>query len=132
MVDLGDSRFSFARFVVKDLEAQANFYRAVFGYGEGLRISGTIAGRAIDEVLFFATDNSVDLGILTFTDGETPPPGAALNAFFTADIEAFERRVVHAGGAVVQEIGPLELPDRMSRMGIFADPEGCWMEVIEG
>ena len=127
-------RFGFPKLVVRDLDREIAFYRAVVGYGEGQFITGQIAGRPIREIMWFGENNNVELLILEYVDGKgpAPEPSGVINGFFTSDLDAFEARVLAAGGTVIQPIGPLEMPGSTTRLAFYADPEGYLMEVIEG
>jgi predicted enzyme related to lactoylglutathione lyase len=125
------ARFAFARLVVRDLAKQAAFYRAAFGYGEGLTIRDAINGRAIEEVIFNAPDGKVELILLQFQDGPAPSPTGVMIGFYTQDLDALQARVLAAGGEVAQPIGPLQMPAGPTRFAFFADPEGHLLEVIE-
>jgi predicted enzyme related to lactoylglutathione lyase len=126
-------RFAFLKLVVADLRKEAAFYRSVIGYGEGYRIEGAIAGRPIEEIVLAGPDGEVEMLILAYTDGKgpAPSPSGVITGIYTPDLEAFERRVIAAGGSVAQPIGPIELPTGTSRLAFYADPEGYLLEVIE-
>ncbi|HKX78463.1 MAG TPA: VOC family protein [Novosphingobium sp.] len=128
------ARFGFPKLVVRDLDREIEFYRAVMGYGEGQFITGQIAGRPIREIMWFGDSNNVEMLILEYVDGKGPPPepSGVISGIFTPDLDAFQARVLAAGGTVFQPIGPIELPSGTSRFGFYADPEGYLMEVIEG
>ena len=125
-------RFGFPRIVVRDLQKQAAFYRAVFGYGEGFTIKAEIKGRALEEVLLGPADGKIEFILLNFPDGPDPDPSGVLFGFYTNDLDAFEARVLAAGGSVYQEIGPMQMGEKTTRMAFYADPEGFLLEVIEG
>ena len=127
------ARYAFPKLVVRDLHREIAFYRAVIGYEGGQFIEGAIAGRPIEEILFFGPENNVELLILAYKDegGPQPDPSGVINGFFTADLDAFEARVLAAGGSVVQPIGPLPMPGSEARLAFYADPEGYLLEVIE-
>lgn len=93
------SEVAFVKLVVTDLEAMAGFYRAVCGYGEGQRLVATIADRPIEEIVFAKPGGGAELVLLVFTDGPAPSPSGVMVAFDTQDLDAFERRVVDAGGS---------------------------------
>jgi predicted enzyme related to lactoylglutathione lyase len=124
------ARFAFARLVVRDLQKQAAFYRSVMGYGEGLTIKAEIKGRPIEEIIFIH-DGKTELILLAYADGGEPSSDGAMLGFATPDLEAFEARVLAAGGSVYQAIGPMEGSDKPARLGFYADPEGFLLEVIQ-
>ncbi|WP_052223747.1 VOC family protein [Novosphingobium malaysiense] len=119
------------KLVVKDLQREAEFYRSVCGYGEGIFIRDQLAGRPIDEIIFVPEGGGHSLILFTYTDGGEPSSSGVMLVYFTSDLDAFEARVLAAGGTVHQAKGPIELPSGSSRMGVFADPEGFLLEVIE-
>ena len=125
------SAVAFAKLVVKDLDAMADFYRAVCGYGDGQRLEDAIAGRPIVEIVFAKPEGGAELVLLTFTDGPLPSPSGVMIAFDTPDLDAFQARVLAAGGSVVEEIKPLEFGGNRMRIGFYADIEGYLLEVLE-
>ncbi len=131
MTDKRISTVAFPKLVVRDLEAMAGFYRAVCGYGEGQRIEDAIAGRPIAEIVFSQPHGGAELVLLTFTGGPPPSPSGVMIAFDTPDLDAFQARVLGAGGSVVEAIKALEFGGNRMRMGIFADIEGYVLEVLE-
>lgn len=127
------ARFGFLKLVVRELQKEVSFYRAVFGCGEGQFIQGEIAGRPIEEIVLFAPNGEAEILILVYKDGRGPPPepSGVIAGIFTPDIEAFEQRVLDAGGRIAQPIGPIQLPTGASRLAFYVDPEGYLLEVIE-
>lgn len=127
------ARYGFPKMVVRDLQREIAFYRAVIGYEGGQFIEGEITGRPIEEIVFFGPENNVELMILAYKDDHAPQPdpSGVINGFFTSDLDAFETRVLAAGGSIVQPIGPLSLPGMDTRLAFYADPEGYMLEVIE-
>ncbi|HKX77366.1 MAG TPA: VOC family protein [Novosphingobium sp.] len=132
MTQAAESRFGFPRIVVHDLQKQAAFYRAVFGYGEGITIKAEIKGRPLEEVLLGPDGGKIEFLLLAFPGEPAPSPSGVLLGFNTADLDAFEARVVTAGGSVYQEIGPMQMGEKATRMAFYSDPEGFLFEVIEG
>ena len=125
------SEVAFAKLVVMDLDAMAAFYRAVCGYGEGQRIEDAIAGRPVAEIIFAKPEGGAELVLLTFIDGPPPSPSGVIIAYDTPDLDAFQGRVLSAGGSVVEAIKALKYGGNHMRMGIFADIEGYLLEVLE-
>lgn len=126
------SRFGSARLIVRDLQAQATFYRAVFGLGDGMFIADQLKGREIEEIIFMDPNGGAGVILLEYKDGNAPSPDGVMLLFFDEDIEALEARVLAAGGSVYQPISDLKIGDRMTRMAVYADPEGFLLEIIEG
>ena len=83
---------SFPKLVVRDLDAVADFYRAVCGYGEGYRVEDAIAGRPIAEIVFNKPEGGAELVLLTFTEGPPPSPSGVMIAYDTDDLDAFQAR----------------------------------------
>ena len=132
MADRLPARFAFPKLVVGDLHKEAAFYRAVIGYGEGQFLTGEIKGRAVEEFIFSGADGAVEMLVMAYVDGgPAPPPGALISGVYTDDLEAFEARVLAAGGTVHQPIGPMATPGMKARLAFYADPEGHLLEVIE-
>lgn len=129
MTDALTTRFSFTKLVVPDLQSAAAFYRAVFGYGEGQFVASTIAGRPMEEIIFPRTAGEAGLILLQFTDGPAPTASGIITGFRTSDLDAFQARVLAAGGSVVQPIAPLTSAPHM-RFAFFADPAGYVIEVL--
>lgn len=125
------SEFAFAKLVVKDLDAVADFYRAVCGFGEGQRLEDAIAGRPIVEIVFAKPEGGAELVLLAYADGPDPSPSGVMIAFNTPDLDAFQARVLAAGGSVVEAIKPLEFGGNHMRIAFFEDIEGYLLEVLE-
>jgi len=63
------AHFGFTKLLVDDLERTAVFYKAVCGLVETVRVTNTIAGRRIDEILFNATgEGGATFALLKFAD----------------------------------------------------------------
>ena len=125
------SSLALPKLVVRDLGAVAEFYRKVCDYGAGQRLEGAIAGRPIVEIVFDKPEGGAELVLLTFTQGPPPSPSGVMIIYDTPDLEAFQARVLAAGGSVVEPIKPLEYGANRMRMAIFADIEGYMLEVLE-
>jgi predicted enzyme related to lactoylglutathione lyase len=122
------ARFAFLKLVVPDLQEAARFYREVFGYGEGQFIASSIAERPMEEIIFAKPEGGTELILLAYPDGPAPEPSGVIAGFATKDLEAFQARVLAAGGSVVQPIKPLGAGGRFA---FYADPAGWVMEIIE-
>ena len=123
--------FSFTKLLVGDLERMTAFYQAACEYGPGHTLDATMAGRPIRETILSKPAGGAELVIITYLDGNHPPAGGAVNAFNTVDLDAFEARALAAGGTQVEAISELEFNGNKMRMGIYADPEGFLLEVLE-
>lgn len=123
--------FAFTKLVVHDLEKEGAFYRAVCGYRRPELLKGDIAGRPIEEIILRKAEGALDLVLLTYP-GEPPPSGSGvITAFDTPDLDAYQARVLQAGGTVIQAIKWFDIGTNRTRIGFFADPEGHLLEVIE-
>lgn len=132
MTDAPAARFGFPRIIVNDLQKQAAFYRAAFGYGEGITIQAEIKGRPIEEIIFMSPEGQAEMILLTYTDNGPPSsPSGVLFGFFSPDLDVLEQRVLAAGGSVFSPIAPMDMPSGPTRLIFLADPEGFVMEVIE-
>ncbi len=125
------STLAFPKLVVRDLDAMATFYRAVCGYGEGQRIEDAIAGQPIVEIVFSKPEGGAELVLITFTEGPPPSPSGVMIVYDTDDLDAFQTRVLAAGGLVIEPIKVLDFGAEPMRMAIFTDIEGYMLEVLE-
>jgi len=131
MSDTLSTRMGFPRLVVRDLQKEAAFYRAAFGYGEGIFIKDKLMGRGIEEIIFMTGEGKAELVLLQFMEGPQPSSDGAMLGYFTSDLDAFAARVTGAGGTIAQEPVLIDMGTRKARMGVYADPEGFLLEVIE-
>ena len=123
--------FAFTKLAVADLDRATAFYRAACEYGEGYTVDAVMADRPIRETILSRPGGGAELVLITYLDGAHSGHGGAVNAFNTVDIDAFQARVIAAGGAVVEEISELSFNDKVMRIAFFADPEGLLLEVME-
>jgi predicted enzyme related to lactoylglutathione lyase len=127
------ARIAFPKLFVRDLRAAAEFHKAVLGFQEGPTLTGDIAGRPVEEIVLLDPAGGPSLLVITYTDSDAvADPGGVILGVYTPDLDAFETRVLAAGGSVVQSIGPMEMPGHESRLAFYADLEGFLIEVIEG
>jgi lactoylglutathione lyase len=122
-------RVAFTKLIVRDLAAQAAYYRAVCGFGEGHLVRSEIGGRGMEEILFRNDDGGTDLILLRWLDGPAPTPSGVIPGFYTDDLDAFERRVLENGGAVVA--APKVLANGNIQIAFYSDPEGYVTEVLQ-
>ena len=125
------AKFAFTKLVVHDLHKAAAFYRAVCEYGEGQIVKAAIAGRPVEEIIFRAPERGIELVLLTFLEEPPPSPNGVITAFDTPDLNAFQERLLNAGGTVVEPIKRIEFGANRMQIGFFADPEGFLLEVME-
>lgn len=131
MTEARISQFAFTKLVVKDLQAMATFYRSVCGYGEGQFLEAEIAGQPVAEIIFSKPEGGAEVVLLTYLGGPLPSPSGVITAFNTPDLDAFEARVLAAGGTVVEPIKALEFGATRMRIAFYADIEGFLLEVLE-
>ena len=123
--------FAFTKLIVRDLERATAFYRAVCEYGEGYTVDATMADRPIRETILARPGGGAELVLLTQLDGAHPSSGNVVTAFNTVDIDAFQARVLAAGGTVIEPIKELSFNGNSMRIAFFDDPEGLLLEVME-
>ena len=69
--------------------------------------------------------------LLTYL-GEPPPiQGGEITGFDTDDLDAYQGRVLDAGGSIVHAIKSVDIGTNRMRIAFFADPEGHLLEVME-
>ncbi|MDO6414562.1 hypothetical protein Q4F19_09235 [Sphingomonas sp. BIUV-7] len=129
--DFAGARFAFAKLIVNNLDRSAAFYRTVCEYGEGQWVEADLAGRPIAEVIFRKPEGGMELAILAYLDGTTSAAGDVTIAFDTADLDAFEHRLVAAGGTIVAPIKALEFGGNSLRIAFYRDIDGYLLEVME-
>ena len=125
------ANFAFTKLVVADLQQAAAFYRAVCGYGEGQTITGTIAGRPIEEIIFSRSGGGAELILLTYPEGPAPSPTGVITGLSTPDQDAFQARVLAAGGTILEDVRSPTFGTLDMRVGFFTDPQGYVLEVME-
>jgi catechol 2,3-dioxygenase-like lactoylglutathione lyase family enzyme len=122
--------FIFTKLIVGDLERSAAFYRAICGLTEQTRISGSVGGRAMTEIILAADPpGAATLVLFAFHDSPTPALGDSILGFQTDDIAAFIDRALAAGGSVVQDI--TDLPDHRLKFAFVRDIEGHLVEALQ-
>jgi predicted enzyme related to lactoylglutathione lyase len=125
-------RVAFTKLVVRDLQAQAAFYRAVCGFGEGINVKSTVAGRGLEEIIFRNAQGGTDLILFKWTEGAEPDPSGVIAGFYTPDLEAIEARILAAGGKVLAPIKEIVAGAGKLRLAFYTDPEGYVLELLEG
>jgi len=125
-----ESRFSFTKLVVADLEAMSAFYREVYGLTEVMRFGAEVAGRPIDEIILGGDGASSGLILFKFLDRAVPTNGEVLLGFTTDDVGALFERGVAAGGSVWADVKDPGLAG-VALVGFLADPEGHIAEVVQ-
>jgi hypothetical protein len=105
--------------------------RAVCGYGEGQWVKDTFGGRPIQEVIYRKPEGGLEMVLLAYLDGSFSSAGGVIIAFDTPDLDAFQARVLCAGGAVADAIRNLEFNGNKMRIAFFTDPDGYPLEVMQ-
>ena len=128
---MSDTAYVFAKTFVADLDAMGRFYSEVFGLIENNRHSDTMFGRPISEITYkpSAGRESGGLTLISYTDGNPPPAGEAVQGFITHDLEAVCKAALAAGGSVPEPVRAI--PEFGIRVAFVLDPEGHINEVIE-
>lgn len=122
--------YMFAKTFVRDLEAMGQFYEAVLGVIPMFRHADDMLGRPIEEIGYMASyPGGPSLTLISYTDGNPPAAGEAVQGFVTNDLAAACERALAHGGSVPQPIR--ELPDFGIKVAFILDPEGHINEVVE-
>lgn len=123
----------FSKLIVKDEEAMAAYYGAVYGLNVIHREAGNSAGagEAFREVILSPGTSMADgtLVMFNFVDRAPPRDQQAILGFVSDDLDGVIERIVAHGGRLV---GPTrEMPDFGIRVQFAEDPEGAINEVVE-
>lgn len=125
-----DARFSGTKLLVDDLDKTAAFYTAVCGLTEVGRVSSSITGRAIEEILFnFRGEGPPNFVLLKFVGAPKPSNDETINVFVTEDLAAFVARATAHGGTLAQPVRAM--PEHGVKVCFVTDVEGHLMEVVE-
>lgn len=122
--------YMFAKTFVADLAAMARFYEAVLGLIPFARHQDMMLGRPISEIMYQASyPGGPAFTMISYTDGNPPPPGEAVQGFVATDLAATCERAIAHGGTVPQPIR--EVPEYGIKVAFILDPEGHVIEAIE-
>ena len=126
-----DTDYVFAKTFVADLEAMGRFYGEVFGLVENNRHSDVMFGRPISEITYKASAGREvgGLTLISFTDGNPPAAGEAVQGFITRDLDAVCARALAAGGSLAEPLR--EITQFGIKVAFVLDPEGHINEVVE-
>ncbi len=127
----GGATFAFTKLVVHDLDRAAAFYRAACGYTEDDLLQADLDGRPVEEIVLRTPEGALDLVVLRYPRSPPPSRSDVITGLYTPDLDAFQERVLGAGGTVVHAIKSIEVGAHRMRIGFFADPEGNLLEVME-
>lgn len=123
---------SFTKLVVDDIEVAEDFYTAVFG----LRVfRKTPKGQPVfgkEEVALSSTGAAgADVLILMkFVNRPCPPSGCCFLGFTVADADMVMAAAERHGAKVIMPV--TAAPEEKIRFGVFKDPAGHVVELIEG
>jgi predicted enzyme related to lactoylglutathione lyase len=126
-----ESPFSFTKLIVRDLDAMAAFYRRAYGMHAVRRVTGHIAGEAIEEVML-SPDPAAPFGVLVllrYADRPAIATGESILGFTTDDLPALLERVRTSGGRVHDAIR--DMPEHGVRVAFATDPEGHLAELVQ-
>jgi lactoylglutathione lyase len=122
--------FTFTKLIVGDLERSAAFYRDVSGLTEVNRISAESDGRTLTEIILASDPPApATLILITYHGEPIAPRGDSVLGFYTADIDAFLKRLVAAGGSVTSPVKTL--PEAGLRYAMATDNEGHIIEPLQ-
>ena len=122
--------YMFAKTFVADLEKMAAFYEEVLGLIPFQRHQDLMLGRPISEIMYQASySGGPAFTMISYTDGNPPPPGEAVQGFVSTDLAATCDRARAHGGTVPEPIK--EIPEYGIKVAFILDPEGHILEVIE-
>jgi predicted enzyme related to lactoylglutathione lyase len=123
---------TFMKLIVADEEAMADYYRAVYGLKDVLRVQGESAGskERFREVILSADGKMGGTFVLfNFVDRPKPRDQQSIAGWVVDDIEATRDRILANGGKLVGEI--MEKPEHGVRVLFSEDPEGALSEIVQ-
>lgn len=121
----------FTKLIVKDEEAQAAYYGAVYGLNPVYRAEGTSDGEPYREVILSPGDGMAagSLVMFNFTQRTGARDQQVILGFVTEDIDALVGRIEANGGKLV---GPVrDEPEHGVRVVFATDPEGALTENVQ-
>jgi len=121
----------FSKLIVRDEEAMAAYYSAVYGLKPIHRVSGTSDGEPYREVIMGLGETmaSGTLVMFNFTDRDAPRDQQVILGFVTPDIDVLVERIEANGGKLV---GPVrDEPEHGVRVVFSVDPEGALAENVQ-
>ena len=123
-----DNDFMFVKLIVHDIGKSDIFYKSVFGLVEMNRMEQTLAGRAVEEVVYQPTyDGGPILVLLRFPDATQPALGETITGFSAVDVDACLQRLEQAGGSVVED----RVVAGFGRVVYAKDPEGHLLQISQ-
>ena len=131
MPETRKATFGFTKLIVDDVEKMAAFYHEVYDLNALQRVQARIAKEPISEVIMGPGDrmSAESLVMLKYLERPAPPRGEVILGFITADLAALVKRVLAAGGKVLEQ--PHDMPEHGVRVAFVTDPEGHMAEVVQ-
>jgi predicted enzyme related to lactoylglutathione lyase len=121
----------FTKLIVRDEEASAAYYEAVYGLKSVQRVQGESDGQPFREVIM-APDGDWTKGSLVmfnFTSRDAPRDQQVILGFTVDDLDALVGRIEAAGGKLV---GPVrEEAEHGVRVVFSTDPQGALAENVQ-
>ena len=121
----------FTKLIVRDEEAQAEYYSKVYGLNAIYRVQGVSDGEPFREVILSpgADMSAGTLVMFNFTERDAPRDQQVILGFTTDDLDAVVERIQANGGKLV---GPVrEETDHGVRVVFSTDPEGVLCENVQ-
>ena len=127
---MSTTAFNFTKLLVNDLDKTADFYKAVVGFTEMVRVEDAIAGRPISEVIFNAlTPGGPTFVLLKFLDSQATAQSEVILGLTTSDVDGLVSRAEANGGKIISP--PTDMPAHGVRVAFITDPEGHMLEVVQ-
>lgn len=123
--------FYFTKLVVADIDAAEAFYRDALGLRTLIRTMAP-GGEWGQEQCVMAVAGRQDgamLMLIRLLEKPAPPPGEVWTGFAVTNLNETSAAVELAGGRVL--VTPHEVPGLGILAGVFADPEGHMIELVE-
>lgn len=122
--------FAFTKLIVNNLEASTAYYKTVFDLKQLQRITVTVGGDQIDEiVLGSGQPGAAALIMFKYLDGRPATTGETILGFVTDDLDGLVGRMVKHGGKATMPNHVLA--DGSGRVCFVTDPEGHLVELFE-
>jgi predicted enzyme related to lactoylglutathione lyase len=131
MTDAAVTSFSFAKLVVKDLDASQRFYETVAGVANPQEIKSKLAGRPLRELVYNDASGRPLLILFSYEDDQPAGKGDMFLGFATPDIDDFVDRALANGASLLDPIHDSNASSSRVQVAILGDPEGHWIEVVQ-
>jgi predicted enzyme related to lactoylglutathione lyase len=120
------------KIVVADVEAQERFYTQALGLTRTAYIEQGEGEAHIREAILGVAGAQLgmaQLSLVQYVGRAAPPPGEAIIAFMSNDLEATIAAMVEAGGQIVVPVQ--EVPEHGLKLAFVIDPEGHTVEILQ-